>query len=659
MWSFDSWDTEFVKSKDFNFYVYKGFQFRWETFEKERLVEIKIFHEQKYIDNFYFHFEENDFLFIKRRLFLVQKEMEDIVNFFNKNKFLFIRKRIYPKKENPHCVWMICYNNKLEKVFSNDMKYRNVASRQAPNEINFFYITEIVNNNFLTSWPQYHVSENWIEKIHDGWSSAFWITNLFSQIKKLKKIHEKGLYTLYQDPEKDHNYSWRHLFWTVIVLIKELIEFTQSFFWDDYEVDLWEIDKNRYEDDDEMRDFATHYTLYLKLTKKENKSFLWIGNIFKKQKFKVYQEKVLNKFPQLLKTHFSKETENIDLEKRYCSFYIRVEKNWELANLRDIEDFLCYRDGYHSASPFQPLFLTSYTNYENSLLRFFQTGIISSKELYKLEKLKIYYDIFSNKDSFIRKRAKYFLEKKNEEIQENNILLHQIDILKEKYGDWNYVLNYKNDQKINFLRENWELLYSFSLNDINPWNILIYYFNQAEWSICLKWSLDNYILLDLLNFEYSVISFSSQNGYKVILNNSWCNDTLYDLNNSYSPLFRLFKKEIESSFKYNYNKLSSWRMIYMNSRFHFFHIWVRGYFKLKRMFLELKYSWNNDTGIYQQKAMDFSFFEFLSNKKLTMYHHLFAKENKTCAENIQIYSNTILKNSHKLGIIIPWRYLWK
>ena len=104
MWSFDSWDTEFVKSKDFNFYVSNGFQFRLETFEKERLVEIKIFHEQKYIDNFYFHFEENDFLFIKRRLFLVQKEMEDIVNFFNKNKFLFIRKRIYPKKENSHCV---------------------------------------------------------------------------------------------------------------------------------------------------------------------------------------------------------------------------------------------------------------------------------------------------------------------------------------------------------------------------------------------------------------------------------------------------------------------------------------------------------------------------------------------------------------------------
>jgi hypothetical protein len=106
-----------------------------------------------------------------------------------------------------------------------------------------------------------------------------------------------------------------------------------------------------------------------------------------------------------------------------------------LANLRDIEDFVYYRDGYHNTSPFQPLFLTSYTNYENSLLRFFQTGIISSKELYKLEKLKIYYDIFSNKDNFIRKRAKYFLENKNEEIQENNILLYQIDILKEKYGD--------------------------------------------------------------------------------------------------------------------------------------------------------------------------------------------------------------------------------
>ena len=658
MWTFDSWDTEFVKNKDFNFYLYKGFQFRLETFEKEKLAEAKIFHEQKYIDNFYFHFEENDFS-ITRRLFLLRQEMEGLIDFFYNYKYLFIKKRIYLKKENSYCLWMVCYNNKLEKTFSNEMKYRNVTYMQSLNYTNFFYITEIVNDNFIISWPQYHVSESWIEKINDIWSKAFWITNFYSQIKKLKKINEKGLYTLYQDPEKDHNYSWRNLFWTVIVLIKELIEFTQSFFWNDYEVDLWELIKNNFADDEEIREFATSYTLYLKLTKKENTSFLWIGNIFKKQKFKNYQKKVLSKFPQLLKTHFFTRTENIDLERRYCSFYIRVEKDWELANLRDIEDFVFYRDGYYDNSPFQPLFLTSYTSCENSLLRFFQTGIISSKELYKLEKLKIYYDIFSNKDSFIRKRAKYFLENKNEEIQENNMLLYQIDILKEKYGDWNYVLNYKNDQKINFLRENWELLYSFPLNDINPWNILIYYFNQAEWSICLKWSLDKYILLDLLNFEYSVISFFPNKNEKVILNNSWFDDTLYDLNNSYSPIFRLFKKEIGSSFKYDYNKLSSWKIIYKNSRYHFFHIWVRGYFKLEKMFLGVNYSWSNDIGIYQQKVLDFYFYEFLSNKKLNMYYHLFAKGKDNFIENIQIYNSTILKNNHKLGIIMPWRFLWK
>lgn len=658
MWSFDSWDTEFVKSKDFNFYLYKGFQFRLETFEKEKLAEVKIFHEQKYIDNFYFHFEENDFS-ITRRLFLLRQEMEGLIDFFYNYKYLFIKKRIYLKKENSYCLWMVCYNNKLEKTFSNEMKYRNVTYIQSLNYTNFFYITEIVNDNFIISWPQYHVSESWIEKINDIWSKAFWITNFYSQIKKLKKINEKGLYTLYQDPEKDHNYSWRNLFWTVIVLIKELIEFTQSFFWNDYEVDLWELTKNNFADDEEIREFATSYTLYLKLTKKENKSFLWIGNIFKEQKFKNYQKKVLSKFPQLLKTHFFTRIENIDLEKRYCSFYIRVEKDWELANLRDIEDFVYYRDDYYDNSPFQPLFLTSYTSCENSLLRFFQTGIISSKELYKLEKLKIYYDIFSNKDSFIRKRAKYFLENKNKEIQENNMLLYQIDILKEKHGDWNYVLNYKNDQKINFLRENWELLYSFPLNDINPWNILIYYFNQAEWSICIKWSLDKYILLDLLNFEYSVISFFPNKNEKVILNNSWFDDTLYDLNNPYSPIFRLFKKEIGSSFKYDYNKLSSWKIIYKNSRYHFFHIWVRGYFKLEKMFLGVNYSWSNDIGIYQQKVLDFYFYEFLSNKKLNMYYHLFAKGKDNFIENIQIYNSTILKNNHKLGIIMPWKFLWR
>ena len=186
MWSFDSWDTEFVKSKDFNFYLYKGFQFRLETFEKERLVEVKIFHEQKYIDNFYFHFEENDFS-ITRRHFLLRQEMESLIDFFYNYKFLFIKKRIYLKKENSYCLWMVCYNNKLEKTFSNEMKYRNVTYIQNLNYTNFFYITEIVNDNFIISWPQYHVSESWIEKINDIWSKAFWITNFYSQIKKLKK----------------------------------------------------------------------------------------------------------------------------------------------------------------------------------------------------------------------------------------------------------------------------------------------------------------------------------------------------------------------------------------------------------------------------------------------------------------------------------------
>ena len=77
------------------------------------------------------------------------------------------------------------------------------------------------------------------------------------------------------------------------------------------------------------------------------------------------------------------------------------------------------------------------------------------------------------------------------------------------------------------------------------------------------------------------------------------------------------------------------------------------------MFLGVNYSWSNDIGIYQQRVLDFYFYEFLSNKKLNMYYHLFAKGKDNFIENIQIYNSTILKNNHKLGIIIPWKYLWR
>jgi hypothetical protein len=51
--------------------------------------------------------------------------------------------------------------------------------------------------------------------------------------------------------------------------------------------------------------------------------------MFKEQKFKDYQRKVLEKFPQLLQTFFSKKNsdEDIDLEKQYCSFNIMVKED--------------------------------------------------------------------------------------------------------------------------------------------------------------------------------------------------------------------------------------------------------------------------------------------------------------------------------------------
>ena len=648
MWSFDSWDTEFVKSKDFNFYLYKGFQFRLETFEKERLVKVKIFHEQKYIDNFYFHFEENDFS-ITRRHFLLRQEMESLIDFFYNYKFLFIKKRIYLKKENSYCLWMVCYNNKLEKTFSNEMKYRNVSYIQSQNYTNFFYITEIVNDNFIISWPQYLILENWIEKVLDNWKRSFQWVDLLSQIKQLKQINEKALYTICQEK----NFSWNNLYWTIIILIKKLLELTQTFFWDDYEVDLREIDKNKC--GESTTNLASNYTLYLKVRKKSH------STLFEEHKFKDFQKEALKKFPQVLKTYFLKKDDNeeFSLEKKYCSFNIRVQEDWTLSNLREVEDVLYHEHNYYG-SLIEPTFLTSYVSSINSLQRTFLTNIISSKKLYKIEELKIYYDIFSNKDNFIRKRAKYFLDNKNEEIIEKNIFLYQVDILNKKYGKWNYIFSYKHNEYVKFLKENWEIIYSISKEDWIFKKDVAYKknsflsFDPWSWFVYLEMSDNNYLIIDLIHLSYSTIRFSREETLKVYLQKIWLKGLFCDWKSKDYSLFRLTKDCMKENFEYNLKKLPLW--INLRDKYYFFLFqkwvrWISNIIKKQKIWKQNNY-WNNLNMNYM------SYYNFVSNNTLDVnkYISYFYFKNPKFSENLVIEDKTIIKENDKLWILSSWIY---
>jgi hypothetical protein len=61
----------------------------------------------------------------------------------------------------------------------------------------------------------------------------------------------------------------------------------------------------------------------LKVTKKSH------STLFEEHKFRDFQKKALKKFPQLLKTCFLKKDDNeeFSLEKKYCSFNIRVQED--------------------------------------------------------------------------------------------------------------------------------------------------------------------------------------------------------------------------------------------------------------------------------------------------------------------------------------------
>ena len=651
MWKFESYNTEFIKDISNILYIYKDFQFRLNHIEEEKKVVVKVFYKEKYVDCFSYEYEKDNFSLEEDKI--LNKELEEIVNFFYKQGFIFIQKKIIQTGTNNYeSLWFFCYNKYLKKTFSTEMKYQILGHRwYMKHKIWWLYLHEI-KNDWFNYRNQYFVSVHWIEEIlYLDWIKSFWWKDLLSQIKQLKQINEKGLYTIYQNK----NLSWHRLFWTVIIFIKELLEFTKIFFWNDYEVDFWEISKNKYGEVD--KNLATNFILYLTVTKKNN-SFLWIGNIFKTYKFKDYQKKVLEKFPQLLKIQFSKNknSENIDLEKKCCLFNIRVKENWEVVNLRDIEDVLYYEDNYNigSIGAKQPMFLTSYIDNDSSFFRSFQTNIISSKKIDKFEELEIYYNTFSEKDNFIRKRAKYFLENKDEEIIEKNIVLYQIDIINRKYGKWNYIISYKLNEYIKFLREDWEILYSLSKEDWffdkeTEYNTIFFsVLNTENWILCLQLSENYYILVDLIHLNHSIISFSSSKSWEAeaFLINTWDKGYVYNYTSKNCSLFRLTKDCMRENFQYNIKKLPLWiNDSYRNTLF-LFYKWVKGVFNIKK----------KQNLVDSKSNINIDYYNFLSNNKPDIYTHIYHFLKNRISEDLMREDKIIIKDNEKLWILTSWNY---
>lgn len=650
MWNFESYNTDFIKDNSDFLYFYSDFQFKINLLKEEKKLLVKIFYKQKYVDSFVYEYIRDSFL-IKKEYF-VKDEMFRIVETFYKQNFLFIQKRIIQLEDNNYShvsLWFCCYNNKLEKTLSNEMKYKIITPGISSSKTNLFYIEEVINKEIHEPWPQYLILENWIEKVLDNWKRSFQWVDLLSQIKQLKQINEKALYTICQEK----NFSWNNLYWTIIILIKKLLELTQTFFWDDYEVDLREIDKNKC--GELTTNLASNYTLYLKVRKKSH------STLFEEHKFKDFQKEALKKFPQVLKTYFLKKDDNeeFSLEKKYCSFNIRVQEDWTLSNLREVEDVLYHEHNYYG-SLIEPTFLTSYVSSINSLQRTFLTNIISSKKLYKIEELKIYYDIFSNKDNFIRKRAKYFLDNKNEEIIEKNIFLYQVDILNKKYGKWNYIFSYKHNEYVKFLKENWEIIYSISKEDWIFKKDVAYKknsflsFDPWSWFVYLEMSDNNYLIIDLIHLSYSTIRFSREETLKVYLQKIWLKGLFCDWKSKDYSLFRLTKDCMKENFEYNLKKLPLW--INLRDKYYFFLFqkwvrWISNIIKKQKIWKQNNY-WNNLNMNYM------SYYNFVSNNTLDVnkYISYFYFKNPKFSENLVIEDKTIIKENDKLWILSSWIY---
>ena len=507
MWNFEKIKEEIAGTKDWFSLKIMSWDFLAKSKEDDEDKQIiQIFYKQKFVDELvYFknNIYNNNWLFIKTtNIFYIFKEIW----------VLLIPKTVLP---NGTISWLSCYDDKMNKFLNIDRVFWEFEYQYWK-----IYIHELKNNNIKKLWKQFVIDRNGIRETMPV-NKTFLKTNIYEELNEIKDINKEWLYSI--SIKNGKNKEKKYYLWACLLFIKEILNYTKTFFWNEYLITLEKIDKFR-------EAFCYDYSIVV--TNRIKIKINWKREL-SEQNYIDYQKAILEKFPQLLKGVYKDKNNPDDLSDKYCSFFIRIENDGTVSDLQPIKQFFNsinyeLNDGSLTTYPTYPVLSKDsinddrkgkvYWEYEMNLL----IGENNKWNFLYLNKDDIYYSFLKDESSYIRK---FFKEKevmKNKDTYKITFFVW-MDILEKRYWKWIYILEIKNRKNIRFLREDWTTIFSIDDFPINEafWFSYYMYFNEKTW-ICFFadvywWKNTNFISLNLLNSKFKLVKnsfFRIPNPYK-------------------------------------------------------------------------------------------------------------------------------------------------
>ena len=501
MWNFEKIKEEIAGLRDWFSLKYKRWDFLAKSKEDDEKEIIQIFYKQKFIDELV-SFKSD----IKRKYPLYINSIS-IFEIFEEIWVLLIPKTIL---SNGVVSWFSCYDENLKKMFDTDWVFW---------EFNYkywkIYFHEVFKNNTRNLWKQFAIDRDWMRETC-GKTKIFSDWDIYQELNNIKDINKEWLYSIYLG--KGQSRVRNYYTWDFFILLKEVLNTTKDFFWDEYTIKLEQCR-------DLLDRFVNNYSIVI--THEIKIDIKWEKKI-SQEKYIEFQKLILKNFPQLLDVKYK---DNDDITDNYCSFFLRIENDGKINNLQEIQHL------FHTFEYFRP----SNTNYlsskgttiiyprfpillEDETDNWWETNdktyeiqfITGTKKKWKSLSLKdndILFSFLNDGSSYIRK----FFEEKDTKEKKNNYnitFLVWMESLEEKYGKWIYILEIKNNEKLRFLREDWTIVFSidnFPLSEVHtPWSPWYYTkFNEKTWNCFFGDNFDsknrNFLCLNLLDSNFKLI----------------------------------------------------------------------------------------------------------------------------------------------------------
>lgn len=487
MWLIENYQTDFIKEKRFNekdnFFVVWNFQYRI-IYDKIWECLVKVFYKQKFFTTF-------TYIYWDGTMFPFERKLRFHLEWFNKSfeikKWLFLPKIMHIKKW--FYIWFDCYDENLEKTFSNnDLKYKVSYEKEK------VIIDEIVQMwNEDKKLSQYIIDLYWMEKTIDyqqikiNWDN--W-DKLLEDIKKLPYIPQNWIYTID---------SWFEIDWcqgSVISYLKDILEYIKNLSWNNSNsiVTFKQFNKMSY---------YSHYQTYVHDF--DISINVWAENL---EKIHEFYDGFSMRFPELVEIHHSREdnpTWNKPHIQDTVSFGIK-SKDWRIQNLSKIQKYLRNIQYYYTFDPYQPkLFMYKDENKELLLNIFTNNDELG-------EKKDILYDILINEDHFLTNKLNKDYIWWKRKIEEEIYLLKNIPILENKYWKDNLFFIYKKWIWFSFLNEQGKVLSFFDFREYELTFIFLekdcgveFDIDAECWTILINFWSKYTILFDMLNLTFSKV----------------------------------------------------------------------------------------------------------------------------------------------------------